>query len=171
MVRYIKSFFPMKYRKKIRITWFDYTGNETYFVTICTKDRCHYFWKIIEWKLKINELWNFTTSHRYKIPKHYPNIQVWEFICMTNHIHGIISIRWNLDTKNIIQNQPKSWSLGAIIRWYKIWITKYSKEHNIDFKRQWRFYEHIIRDQNAYEKIIYYIKNNPKNRLKDSLHS
>jgi hypothetical protein len=63
--------------------------------------------------------------------------------------------------------QPKSWSLGAIMRGFKIGVTKYANQHTIPFKRQWRYHDHIIRDARAYAHIRQYIINNPKNRKED----
>lgn len=75
------------------------------------------------------------------------------------------------------------WSLGAIIRGFKIGVTKYANTHNIPFTRQWRYHDctnffkklalklyksfSIVRDQYAYDRIKYYIQQNPKRRKKD----
>ena len=111
-----------------------------------------------------------------------------EFVCMPNHIHGIMIIR-DVGTQFLASKMidpssrtykntslpstqsfvPSSGSLGAIIRGYKIGITKYAREHNLVFAWQGRYHDHIIRNENEYNRIKYYIQTNPQNRDNDSL--
>lgn len=90
---------PEKFRNKYRIAslrlqnW-DYGWNGKYFITICTKDRVHFFGEIIspqqkmmltETGKKVLEIWN-------EIPAHFPFVLLDEFLVMPNHIHGILII-------------------------------------------------------------------------------
>ena len=184
----------MKSRKTPRAQRYDYTSPWWYFITICTKDREHYFGEIVDGQMKLNKLWQFASTHRWQISDHYPMVDCHEFICMPNHIHGIIIIRdigtqtlasETIDLSRTYKNTslqsintspqskqsfiPSSWSLGAIIRGYKIGITKYANHNNITFARQWRYHDHIIRNEDEYNRIKYYIQTNPQNRDNDSL--
>jgi putative transposase len=53
-------------------------------------------------------------------------------------------------------------SVGSIIRGYKIGVTKFFRD-NTDIHLVWQrnFYEHIIRNEQSYFEISYYIVNNP----------
>ena len=175
-------------RKTPRAPRHDYTSPGAYFITICTKDREHYFGEVEKGKIVLNALGTYTTEHRKYISNHYPFVVCDEFMCMPNHIHGILII-WNNPNRtgtkflssssaNQFQRtykntslangiQPKSWSLGAIVRWFKIGITKYAKQHTIPFKRQSRYHDYIIKDEKMYTNIKQYIINNPKNRKED----
>ena len=59
--------FKNKYRvDTVRAKWWDYTNNGSYFVTICTKDRQHFFGNIVETpklgvtaKMELNEIDGF----------------------------------------------------------------------------------------------------------------
>lgn len=53
-------------------------------------------------------------------------------------------------------------SIGSIVRGFKIGVTKWFRQ-NTDIHRVWQrnYYEHIIRDENAYRKISEQIKTNP----------
>ena len=62
-------------------------------MTICTKDREHYFGKIEDDEMVLNELGKHTRQCRNDISKHHPYVDIHEFICMPNHIHGILIIR------------------------------------------------------------------------------
>ena len=55
------------------------------------------------------------------------------------------------------------------MRGFKSAVTSYTKDHNIVFEWQPRYYDHIIRDHNEYQRITNYIRNNPDNWEKDRL--
>lgn len=173
----------MKHRKSPRLKWYDYRSSWAYFVTICTQDREHCFGEVRSGKMELNELGIYTTEHWNHISDHYPFVICDAFVCMPNHIHGILIIGerndinivgmqflasctsiWDTSDKRTYKNtslqsgiQPTSWSLWSIVRWYKIWITKYAKQHNIPFKRQSRYHDHIIRGEKSYNNIAQYI--------------
>jgi len=162
-----------KNRKSIRLKWYDYTNSGAYFITICTKDRVHYFGEIENWKIILNDLWKNVRDCWEQIPQHYPFVYLHNFVCMPNHIHGILVIHNNRQNNNFTlqqpneQKQPKSWSLSAIIRGFKIGVTNFAKQNDLTFARQPRFHDHIIRNEWEYEKIKYYIDINPENRSDD----
>lgn len=62
-------------------------------------------------------------------------------------------------SKNQFGSQSKN--LASIIRGYKIGVTKNARKINPDFAWQARFHDHIIRNQQAFENIDHYIRNNP----------
>ena len=84
-----------------------------------------------------------------KIPNIYENIILDEYIIMPNHIHVIIGIIYGRT-----QFAP---TISQIIKQYKGSITK-KLGHNIWQKS---FYEHIIRNEKEYYKIVEYIRTNP----------
>jgi REP element-mobilizing transposase RayT len=62
---------------------------------------------------------------------------------------------------------PKQGSISTIIRSYKSVVSKNARFIHTGFAWQARFYDHIIRDRGAFERITKYIRNNPKNWNKD----
>ena len=64
---------------------------------------------------------------------------------------------------------PQSQNLGSIVRGFKIGVTKYCRENDIEFGWQPRYHDHIIRDRMELERIQNYIRNNPGN-WKEDLH-
>jgi REP element-mobilizing transposase RayT len=171
----------MRYnRKSPRKKRWDYSSVWGYFVTICTDNRKHYFGEIIDWDMILNDLWKHTYNCRNQIPIHYPFVTADKFICMPNHIHGILFIGerlgtyYNTSLDTAIKKQwiqPKSWSLGAIVRGFKIWITKYAKQNTIPFKRQGRYHDYLVRNTTEYNNFKNYILNNPKNWSWDTFHT
>ena len=84
-----------KYKDKYRINstrlknW-DYGGNALYFITICTKNREHFFGEITKGKMKLSEIGEIAKKCWLEIPEHFPFVKLDEFVVMPNHVHGII---------------------------------------------------------------------------------
>lgn len=144
-------------RKNIRLKNFDYSEENAYFITICTKNRKRIFWenKTI---FELNEFGNIVMKHWMKIPQVYDNVMLDEFVIMPNHIHGII----------IIEDKKLN-AIGNIINQYKTSVTKEIRQVSSDNKLEiWQrnYYEHIIREREI-DRIRCYIANNPHNIYKD----
>lgn len=86
-----------KFKNKYRIpsarlqTW-DYGSNGMYFITICTHNREHFFGKIVDGQMQLNESGKLAEKYWLEIPKHFSFIELGEFVIMPNHIHGILII-------------------------------------------------------------------------------
>ena len=94
---------------------------------------------------------------------------------MTNHIHMIISIsgergfyrQYELSRKLSSERQEQSPcpTIGNIICSLKsITTKKANKQHNTSGRKIWqfRFHDHIIRNEQEYQKISHYIDTNPQ---------
>ena len=79
-------------RKSPRAQRYDYTASAGYFVTICTKDRLHYFGEIVDGKMELNEIGKQTYSCWKMIETFHPHVLCDEFVCMPNHVHGILLV-------------------------------------------------------------------------------
>jgi putative transposase len=86
-----------KFQNKFRIpstrlqTW-DYSKNGSYFITICTQNREHYFGKIENGNMQLSEIGKLAEQYWIEIPNHFPYIELGNFVIMPNHIHGILII-------------------------------------------------------------------------------
>jgi REP element-mobilizing transposase RayT len=56
---------------------------------------------------------------------------------------------------------PQSKNLASIIRGFKSAVTQKARQIHPDFAWQPRYYDHIIRNKQSFQKITTYIKNNP----------
>jgi len=93
--------FQNKYTiKSTRLENYDYAQNGLYFVTICTKDREELFGEIKDEKMILNEVGRIVNQFWQEIPKHFPFVNLDEFVVMPNHVHGIIEI-----SKNPVETQ------------------------------------------------------------------
>jgi len=86
-----------KYKNKYRIesarlqSW-DYGANGAYFITICTKNRAHFFGNISDGHLKLSAMGHIANSCWYEIPNHFPFVELGAHVIMPNHVHGIVII-------------------------------------------------------------------------------
>lgn len=89
----VKQIYVMRRnRKNIRLKGYDYSSKGLYFITICTKDRVHYFGKIEHQKFEYSPIGAIAYTYWNEIPNHFRNSRLGEFKIMPNHIHGIIEI-------------------------------------------------------------------------------
>jgi len=83
-----------KYRvPSARAQWWNYADNASYFITICTANRQHYFGKIKNQNMELSDIGSFATKCWFEIPQHFPFVQLGAFIVMPNHVHGIVIIQ------------------------------------------------------------------------------
>ena len=134
----------------------------------------------------MTELGKITEKCWFDIPNHFPFVELGEFVVMPNHIHGIIIINKPVavavETQNFASNlsQPQtgtqnkfgvqSQNLASIVRGFKIGVTKYARQNNLDFDWQPRFHDHIVCNNEAFEKISNYIINNPQSWFNDKFY-
>ena len=194
--------FKNKYRiPSTRLQNWDYGWNAPYFVTICTKNRKHFFGEIVDGEIKLSEIGKIVETEWLKSFEMRPdmNLLMGEYIIMPNHFHGIIIIGKNKyntkrdtgrDTEHDINGRdamhcvstvnttnpknkfgPQSKNLASIIRGFKIGVTINARKINPDFAWQPRFHDHIIRNNIAYRRISNYIINNPSNWKGDKFNS
>ncbi len=171
-----------KYKNKYRISstrakWWDYSSNAAYFVTICTKDKEHYFGSIANGIMQLSAMGHIANSCWHQIPNHFPFVLLGAHIIMPDHVHGIVIInKPDHGSKNTIETQdlasplnpkpknkfgPQSQNLASIIRGFKVGVTKNARQINPEFSWQSRFHDSIIRDHISYERVSKYIIDNP----------
>ncbi len=158
------------HRRSIRLKGYDYTQPGAYFVTICTHQWVAMFGEIIDGEMKVNPMGRVVKEEWLKTTQIRSNVQLDEFIVMPNHVHGIIMIIDGRDTVRRIPaaeqfSNPVSGSLPTIVRAFKSAVTR-----RINILRcapgrsiwQSNYFEHIIRDDNALNRIREYIHYNPQ---------
>jgi REP element-mobilizing transposase RayT len=197
---------PNKFRNKYlissaRLQNWDYGCNAAYFVTICTKNRFHYFGDVVDGKMQLSALGKIAQTEWLKSFNLRPdmNLTMGEYIIMPNHFHAIIIIgnnQYNIDgedgnstdenggncgdghletqciaslpqtppqTPSANQFGPQRKNLASIIRGFKIGVTTRARKIDPGFAWQSRYHDHIIRNDESFERICNYIMSNPKN--------
>ena len=135
-------------RKPTRIPDYNYATQNYYFVTICTNQK-----KCIFWTRNTLNAWGKIAEECLKnISGIYKGVKADKFTVMPNHIHAIITLEG-----------ASSPSLTQIIGQYKAAVTKQIHTQNTtDVVWQRSFHDHIIRNQEDYERIWLYIHGNPQ---------
>jgi putative transposase len=164
-----------KFRKNIRLKGYNYSSDGYYFVTICTYNRKKLFVDAASYAAKKNSGDNRTLKAIVEdkinqIEKYYSGVRVDYYIIMPDHIHMIIVL------------EGADVSLSKIINAFKSWVTREIKKmgglsaqgffdksaqgaENTNMNRyvwQPNYYEHVIRDEKALEKIREYVIYNPE---------
>ncbi len=209
------ALFNNKHRvETTRLHNWDYGSSAHYFITICTKNKAHFFGLIRNDEIILSPLGDIVHNEWLQTPVIRPdmNLTLGEFAIMPNHFHAIISIgdnKFNSPprrdgmhpvstdtvstdpvstdpaskqqgltqpdsiahdlTKNRFGTQSKN--LSSIIRGFKSSVTIKAKKTVPDFGWQERFYDHIIRNDESYNRISRYIIDNPANWKNDKLYS
>lgn len=164
---------PIKISRKShnRLSAYDYSQSNYYYLTICTQNRIKYFDNIENNQIFLNEYGKIINQQWQWLSKKYSYVGLDKFIVMPNHIHGILiinnSTRTGRDLSLRIQNN-KIKSLSSLIGAFKTTSAKSIRQKNLpDFKWQWSFYDHIIRNGKSLNEIRGYITNNPSTWNKD----
>jgi len=214
-------------RRSIRLKGYDYSQAGLYFVTICCKNREHFFGYISQQTMYLNDAGKMIASEWLKLPARFPDIHLHEFVIMPNHFHAIIELvgatlvvaqnakqvaqnaektiqNKKRDTQNPEQDNqnpeikkgntnrqgqgqpqglpqripPTKKTLGDIIGAFEsittvAYIRGVKAHHWKRFdKKLWQrnYWEHIIRNERAFNNISNYIKNNPAKWKDDMFH-
>jgi REP element-mobilizing transposase RayT len=87
-----------------------------------------------------------------------------------SHDNGAKNVSHDNGAKNVSPLRSPSKTIGSIVRGYKIGVTKWFRSNeNMENIWQRNYWEHIIRDEQSYHRIVKYIINNPKNWKKGKL--
>lgn len=182
---------PAKHhRRSIRLKDYDYTQAGAYFVTLCTQHRACVLGDVIDDEMYLSTTGAIVADAWEWLAQQYPYVAIDAYVVMPNHFHGIIVINNDpvvgavrepphippTQPPTTTQNEPPHIQsiqppkqiprkpLGRLIGAFKTVSTKRINELNstpgmIFWQRD--FYEHIIRHENALDRIRRYIINNP----------
>lgn len=110
---YRYSYMKFLNRKSPRAQWHDYGSVCCYFITICCKDREHYFGEIEDWCMMLNVLGRYCDECIWSISRRRKTIDIHEYIVMPNHIHILIMMSEFTPKMNIaITNTRRDGFLG-----------------------------------------------------------
>jgi putative transposase len=191
--------FQNKYRiGSARLQNWDYGWDGAYFLTICTRNRQMYFGDVVKGEMRLSHVGILADVFWYEIKNHAKNVELDVYRVMPNHVHGILILNGNEtdgnDDKNdsvepghalilpasnnqspLTPGQQRFQNIGkntvsSIIGSYKSAVTKHAHRLGFEFGWQSRFHDHIIRDQQSFERIRNYIINNPANWENDKFY-
>ncbi|HEX9372473.1 MAG TPA: transposase [Roseiflexaceae bacterium] len=159
------------HRRSLRLKGYDYTQPGAYFVTICVYQRQHLFGNI-EDGVVVLSLYGQEVARCWRaLPRFFPSITLDEYVVMPDHLHGIIVIQRAQRTAGASAGEGDGvWrgttpsSLSAILQNFKsISTRRINPLRAAPGAPLWQrdFYEHIIRDSEALERVRAHIVANP----------
>ena len=151
-------------RKQSRLTEYDYSTPNAYFITVCTENRRNLFWMdvgaIIDRpeNVPLTNLGIIAQRSIEDIPKQYPAISVNHFVIMPNHIHLLLQINTDSNGRSMIAP-----TISTAVRLMKGAV---SKQAGFPVWQK-GFYDHVIRNDNDYRDIWNDIDGNPSKWVED----
>lgn len=184
------------HRRSIRLKGYDYAHAGLYFVTICCQDRVCRFGEVVDGEMVLNELGTVAYMEWIKLTERFSNFELDVFQIMPNHIHGIILLndipvgagftpapndlnapndgQPNDDKRATARVAP---TVSDIVGAYKSLVANgcldIYKSKNETMGKLWQrnYYEHIIRNEQSYQRISEYIVNNPAKWADDKFYA
>jgi REP element-mobilizing transposase RayT len=166
--------FKGKYRiPSARLKNWNYAAPGLYFVTVCTWQALCSLGTVRNQAVRLSPAGQIIAEEWQRTAQVRPNVGLDAWIIMPNHVHGILAIKYAVETPQVETPQPggatttnathwKPGVLGAIIGQFKSRCTKRIWAlGDTGFRWQARFYDHIIRTPQALANIRRYIENNP----------
>ena len=156
-------------RQSTRLPRFDYTQQGAYFVTMCTRNRACLFGDIMNGEMRLNDIGRVAHRMWEEIPTHFPQVETNVWVVMPNHVHGVIVIadpHVGAAHASPLQRPsgPPKRSLGAIVGAYKSAVSRHVNQsghpHGLPIWQR-NYYDHVIRDNAALDRVRQYIADNP----------
>ena len=148
-------------RKLPRLSGYDYTTPNCYFITICTHERKLLFWDHDKRNLYGDIAW----KEIQLIPKRQEWVEVVNSVVMPNHVHLLLLVR------NASSDTEKHAAISYVVGAYKAGVSRQiHKMTPMNPIWQRSFYDHIVRNESSFFQIWKYIDENEQKWLDDRFH-
>jgi len=151
-------------RKPNRLKGYDYSKNGAYFITVCVKNKHEMLGNVVVGDaalgvpfVKQSLYGEIANSFVKNIPKANPGTSVPHYVIMPNHIHLILLVCMTNDDGTPRAAYPTKQLIPKIINALK---GLSSKKAGFSLWQR-SYHDHIIRNENEYNRIAEYIDNNP----------
>ena len=91
-MRRVPTRMAYKYHKQYRLAEFDFSSNNSYLITIVTKDRKHDFGEISNNEISFTEIGFFAEELLKNATLKLEHLKIDQFVIMPNHVHFIATI-------------------------------------------------------------------------------
>jgi REP element-mobilizing transposase RayT len=145
---------PRPHRQSLPLPAYDYSQAGAYFITVCTQNRRMLFGEVIDSDVRLNEMGIIVQQTWDDLPRHYHRIDLDAFIVMPNHVHGIIILADQSERRH---------GIPEIVRGFKTFSARRVNERGDKRGTVWQrgYFERVIRNEKALDRIRAYIANNP----------
>ena len=160
-----------------RLKGWDYSNPGLYFITLVSHNREYLFGKIESEQMIYSPLGEMLKSEWISSFEIREELFCHGWVIMPNHLHAIVRISKVNNEKPEIKNPGVAYrpprSISSFVAGFKSSVTtRINQYRNTPGAPVWqpRFHDHIIRDEEEYEKILLYIQNNPRSWKEDRFH-
>jgi len=179
--RYKKHSVSKKHYGSIRLKRYNYARVGAYFVTVCTQDYIPLFGDIVNGEMVLNGAGQMVIEEWERSAVIRDEIELDAFVVMPDHFHAIACVvdpcGRDRPVASTFERNERIWcdqpvapsgpsprSLGALIAGFKCAVTiRITQMRGTPGAKIWQrnYYDHIIRDENDFNRIREYINNNP----------
>ena len=151
-------------RRSIRLQGYDYSRPGVYFVTIVTQGRLCLFGEVVDGQMVLNDAGRIVVDAWEWLGVRHGYVDLDAYVVMPNHLHGIIVITdrgWGCSE---MAPSARRKSLGRLVGAFKTVSTnRVNAARGRPGDRLWQrnYYEHVVRNDAALERIRDYITGNP----------
>ncbi|MDR3636983.1 MAG: transposase [Isosphaeraceae bacterium] len=141
-----------------RLQGYDYSQSGAYFLTLCVNGRSHLFGEVLDATMHLNHFGRIVQTCWTDLSNHYRHISLDAFTVMPNHIHGILFLERGPTTE-------QQHGVPEIVRALKTFSARrINEQRGSRGSSVWQrnYFEHIIRDERALDRIREYILDNPR---------
>ncbi len=155
------------HRHSIRLPGYDYRRPGGYFITICAQNREAIFGRVRGGVMEPSPYGDAVIARWRAIPRHSARAALDSFVLTPDHLHGIIILHREAPAPPTEGDGPRGTipgSIPAIIQSFKSVSTRaINRMRGTPGAHVWQedYYEHIIRDAAALDRIRRYIAANP----------
>ena len=155
-------------RKEIRLRNYDYGTAGVYFITICSNNRECTFGSVVQGSVFqeptvcLSELGETIRDNINLISIAYPNLEIAKSVIMPNHLHLLLLVREGVQADGQALNKML---IPKVIQSFKASVSRQTKAQKPVWQN--RFYDHVVRDEQEFQRIWSYIDNNPASWLDD----
>ena len=156
-------------RKLPRLSGYDYSTPGAYFITICTHNKNCILGHIMsgdggfELTVQYSPIGEIAKACLLEIERHYSNVKIDNWVIMPNHVHILFQITEQLNST------PLKYDIPNIVGKYKAAVTRSAGNSFAYSEKIWQssYHDHVIRNDQDYQKIWEYISGNPSKWLDD----
>jgi REP element-mobilizing transposase RayT len=155
----------LHHRRSIRLQGYDYTRAGAYFVTICSQRRVRLFGQVASGIFQPSMYGEIVAESLDTLSEHFAYVTLDAWVVMPNHLHAIV----------VLDDVPAAEraALGRVVAYLKYRsTTRINDLRGTPALRVWQrnYYDHIIRDASALDRIRAYIAGNPLKWQQDQFH-
>ncbi|MCU0436960.1 MAG: transposase [Raineya sp.] len=173
------TLYKNKYRSEThRLVGRDYSQEGVYFITICCEGKICFLGDVQENEVILNDWGKIVEEEVLLSIEKRTDWAFHQWVIMPNHLHFLIEIVTSVDThcsaylqQQTLHRKPRS--ISSFVAVFKSSVTKrIRKSQNYEGQKIWQnnYHDHIVRNQDSFNKIYNYIGNNPMMWQKDKFY-